>query len=66
MLKSNLELASRFETENQVSKTPNHLTGFLDKTHLNKHDFERERLALDSSCQNKSKKQIRREAKQSR
>jgi hypothetical protein len=55
-LKENLKKITRYETENKVDTTPNHLTGFLDKTVVDKHDFQRERLAIENSVSKKSKK----------
>ena len=46
-LQSTIQDLQRFEQENKVQHLPNHKTGFLEATHVNKHDFARERLDFD-------------------
>jgi len=71
VLKKNLAQLTKFETDNIVQETQNHLTGFLETTHVSKHDFARERLHYElvaSQQQPKtiSKKQQKREIKKLR
>ena len=50
-----------FEKENKIESKPNHLTGFLDQTHILKQDFEDQYLGHE-----KSKKRLKKEMKKKR